>query len=143
MPFEKPTKPVRPRKPICRGKGPRKKRKSPTAVLGREADRLWSLVVRKRGFCEICAKTERLQGAHGFSRRYRGTRWLPINGFCLDAGCHVRMTHDPLLWDQFLLEQWGFDTYWNLRAMAQGKATVTEESLTAIIESLKAELNTA
>lgn len=106
------------RSPIPRRSAPRKRKRGRAASLAREADRLWSLVVRKRGECEVCGSTLRLQAAHGFSRRYRNTRWLPINGFCLCSGDHKRFTHDPLGWDNFLRVAWGGDVYADLRVCA-------------------------
>lgn len=109
---------------MIRRKRPRRQRKSTRAELGRKADKLWSLIVRSRGRCEACGGGDGpgrfvLQGAHGFSRRYRGTRWLPINGFCLCSGCHVSFTHDPLAWDGWLRNVWGESVYSELRAKAQ------------------------
>ena len=98
---------------------PRRQRKSASAAQGRKADALWSSIVRRPGRCEICGSTERIQAAHGFSRRYRGTRWLLINGFCLCSGCHVSFTHNPIGWDDHLRKAWGQPVYDELRALAQ------------------------
>jgi hypothetical protein len=84
----------------------------------RELDSLWGRLVRSKGACEVCGKTEGLQAAHGFSRRYGPTRWVLLNGFALDHGCHVRYTHDPLGWDVFLRKQWGETVYEELRQLA-------------------------
>ena len=97
----------RPRKRIARGKRPAKVRKTPRSKLKRIADKLWSLIVRKAGKCRICGKTEGLQAAHGFSRRYHATRFELINGGCLCAGCHVMFTHDPIRWDAFMRGELG------------------------------------
>ena len=124
------------KKRVCRQK------KTSRAKLAREADRLWSLVVRKRGACENarpeCAGV--LQAAHGFSRRYRGTRWLPINGFCLCQGCHVMFTHDPLGWDDFLRWQWGQRVYDELKTYAQDRGRLGVPDLEIIMHGLQAEL---
>lgn len=106
------------RKPIERRSRPRKRRKGTKAALAREADKLWSLLVRRPGLCEICGSRFRLQGAHGFSRRYRNTRWLLINGFCLCSGCHVYFTHRDLEWQDFLRRSWGESVYDELRRLA-------------------------
>lgn len=117
---------------------PRKRRRGRPAILAREADRLWGLVVRARGECEAgCGRRESLQAAHGWSRRYRATRWLTINGFCLCRNCHVFFTHRPLEWDDYLRIAWGSGMYESLRAMAvAGK----KPDLEAITESLRCEL---
>jgi hypothetical protein len=99
---------------------PRKKRKGSKAAMAREADRLWSLIVRSRGACEADGPHNgALQGAHGFSRRYRNTRWLPINGFCLCAGHHLRWTYDSLGWTDYLITAWGAPVYEELKRLAQ------------------------
>ena len=84
----------------------------------RELDSLWARLVRAKGRCELCGKVEGLQAAHGFSRRYGGTRWVPLNGFCLCNGCHIRYTHDALGWDVILRERWGESVYEELRRLA-------------------------
>lgn len=110
---------AKPRKRIARGKRPRRQRKSAPAALAREADRLWSLLVRARGKCEAEGPhAGPLQGAHGFSRRYRHTRWALLNGFCLCAACHMRYTHDPLRWEGYLRDAWGDAVYDELRKIA-------------------------
>jgi hypothetical protein len=123
-----------PRKPVA------KKRKGKKANLGREADRLWSLVVRKKGRCEVegCPGRGVLQAAHGFSRRYRNTRWMQINGFALCQGCHVRFTYDPLAWDDYLRIAWGPLIYDEMKALARQKFDPSE--LPAIIAGLREEL---
>lgn len=83
-----------------------------------ELDSLWGRLVRAKGRCEVCGKTDGLQAAHGFSRRYGGTRWVLLNGFALCNGCHVRFTHDPLGWDAILRERWGEAPYEELRRLA-------------------------
>ena len=105
--------------------------------MGRLADKLWSRLVRLKGKCEMCGKTERLQGAHGIGRTYRSTRWLPINGFCLCSGCHVRYTHDPIGWDLYLRKAWGELVYDELRATAQRVAKTDYEQ---VIRALALEL---
>jgi hypothetical protein len=86
----------------------------------RELDSLWARLVRARGVCEAegCGKIDGLQAAHGFSRRYVGTRWVLLNGFCLCNGCHVYYTHEPLGWDDFLRIRWGELVYEELRRLA-------------------------
>ena len=107
----------RPRKRIARGKRPAKVRKTPRSKLKRMADKLWSLIVRAAGKCRICGKEEGLQGAHGFSRRYLGTRFDLRNGWCLCAGCHKSMTHRPIEWDAFMRRELG-PIYEELRTKA-------------------------
>lgn len=99
-------------------KAPPRKSKRPRRKLLAYADSLWSQIVRRSGACVICGKTERLQAAHGFSRRYHATRHDLRNGFCLCSGHHVFYTHRPLEWDLFLWAQWGDQLYQELRTKA-------------------------
>lgn len=87
------------------------------------ADRAWTAAIRTRGACELaelhpfpCAG--RLQAAHGFSRRYLGTRYLLTNGFALCAAAHIYWTYRPLEWDDVLRRRWGTLTYRRLRRLA-------------------------
>ena len=65
--------------------------KKPKAKLVREADALWSQLVKDRakGICELCGKPG--QDAHHMnSRRSHFTRWDARNGVFLCKGCHLR-----------------------------------------------------
>ena len=127
----------RPRKPRPRL---RKRRKGSKAALAREADKLWSLIVRAKRYCEgepsgpACSGS--LQAAHGFSRRYRNTRWLLVNGFALCAAHHVYWTHRPLEWLEWLTDEWGFSVYEELRRLA---LSPTPPNIEMALERLKAE----
>ncbi len=134
--FPKPEKRApRPRKRIARAKRPAKVRKTPKAKLRKIADKLWSHIVRAAGKCRICGSTERLQGAHGFSRRYLGTRWDLRNGWCLCAGCHVFFTHRSLEWDGWMREELG-EIYEPLRQQALTISTPDYEAIIAKLEPL-------
>ena len=128
-------------KPLARRTRPRRQRKTTRAALGRLADKLWSQIVRLKGECEACGKRPPsvvLQGAHGFSRRYRGTRWKLINGFALCSGCHVGYTHDSLAWDDYLVTAWGQEVYDELRDIATNRGGSVD--LVATVAKLRAEL---
>jgi hypothetical protein len=88
-----------------KAKAERLKIKKPThSALVKKADAMFSLRVRAIGRC-MSGRSKHagnLQCAHGFSRRYEGTRWDLSNAFCLCAGCHVYFTHRPLEWDEWL-----------------------------------------
>lgn len=81
-------------------------------------DALFGKIIRSRGVCAACGQTWDLQCAHGFSRRYRALRWEEDANFCLCRGCHMKYTHRPLEWDEWLKERWGEDRYWELRNIA-------------------------
>ena len=111
------------------------KRKSRTA-LRNKADRLFSLAIRNRdGCCRACGGSYRLQCAHIVSRRYGATRWCVDNAVALCARCHMKYTHDPLGWDDWVDERFGPGRLVQLKLRArQGVAKV---DLAAVVESLK------
>jgi hypothetical protein len=108
------------------------KRSSPTA----RADLLFSKLVRAAGQCAKCQKTTHLQCAHGFSRRYRNTRWDFDNAWCLCRGCHLYFTHRPLEWDEWMLEELGLPTYTDLRFRALSLEKVDVKAVLARLEKL-------
>ncbi len=59
------------------------------SALSKKADTLWSEVVRMRGACEYCGKTEYLNAHHIFWRNNKSLRWETLNGICLCSGCHT------------------------------------------------------
>ena len=93
---------------------------SPQKRAKAKADRLFSKLVRLEGRCEHCGAEEgvQLQCAHWISRRYSHTRTDFDNAFCLCAGCHFYMTHNPTEWGRWAIEQRGEDTYWRLMELA-------------------------
>lgn len=118
--------------PIPKSKKRKKtKKQSITAVL----DATCGELVRSRGHCEECGTSSDLQWAHGFSRRYRNTRWDTRNGFALCRGCHFRFTHRPLEWDDWLRAKWGDDLYDEIRALALSTEKVDHA---AVLASLRA-----
>lgn len=122
------TRKVRARRTPCVVRGCRRRPRSAGYCLThakREADRLWSLVVRGSG--EGCEMADRhptfpcggpIQAAHGFSRRYRGTRYVLLNGFRICAAAHRYWTERPLEWDELLRERWGEVVYEEMRRLA-------------------------
>lgn len=83
-----------------------------------QLDRWFSMIVRSVGHCRYCGTTERLQCAHIVSRRYLGVRFDFGNAYCLCAGCHLRFTHRPLEWEQYVIEQMGEEAYRDLKRRA-------------------------
>lgn len=101
----------RPRKRIDRGKRPRRQRKTSRAAMGRKADALFSLIVRRNGCHEAAVSPAHecvggIQCAHIVSRSYRSTRWDEDNAMGLCAGRHVFYTHRPLEWEDFVAQNW-------------------------------------
>jgi 5-methylcytosine-specific restriction endonuclease McrA len=65
-----------------------RKAKSKTKKQKELADKLWSLAVRKVGYCEKCGNVDTLQAHHLIRRTNYRFRWAIDNGVCLCAGCH-------------------------------------------------------
>ncbi len=117
-------------------KKPTKRRQNMT----KELDRLFSLVVRSVGRCEADdgrACNGPLQCAHGFTRSYRAIRWDRRNAFALCAGHHMFYTHNPIAWDDWLLERMGTVNYLRVRALANGGF---KPDTAALLEQLRAEV---
>ena len=115
--------------------GSQVKRKSRT-TLRNKADKLFSLAIRNRDdHCLACGSAFRLQCAHIVSRRYGATRWSMDNAVCLCARCHLKYTHDPLGWEEWVDDRFGKGRLVQLKLRArQGVAKV---DLEAVVESLK------
>jgi len=106
--------------------------------IDKELDRLWSEIIRKRGKCERCGRTDRLQAAHIISRSHRNTRWDLMNGLCLCGGCHIFFAHkEPLEFAEFVKKKLGKKEYDNLRA--RGQMVVKNQDKEAIKMYLKKE----
>lgn len=96
----------------------KKKRKPKRASATKTCDAMFGKIIRARGACQDCGQPYDLQCAHGFSRRYRATRWDERNSFALCRGCHLKYTVRPLEWDDWLRERWGPALYTELRTLA-------------------------
>lgn len=79
-----------------------------------ECDRLMGRLVKvKHGACQACGSPDRskLQWAHGLSRRYRSVRYDWANSFSLCSACHLRYTHNPIAWTEWMLAKLGANEY--------------------------------
>jgi hypothetical protein len=86
----------------------------------KEADRLFSLVIRRRDRrCQICPTDRDLQAAHLASRGYYAVRWAEENAVALCRADHKRMTHAPLEWDVWVAERLGADVWDALKRRAR------------------------
>jgi hypothetical protein len=130
------------RKPLKRGKRPRRERKSTIAELKRKLDKIVGAEVRSLGMCQGGAVTQGckgpLQWAHGFSRRYLGTRWDLRNGLCLCAAHHLYFTHRPAEWEMWLQRYYGMTEYLALQAKALQITHVTRDDLERRLAELSA-----
>lgn len=94
--------------------------KTKRTTLRNKCDKLFSIFIRARDkVCVACGSARNLQCAHVFSRRYLKVRWDERNAVALCAGCHVKFTHFPLEWEDFIIERMGQDEYTQLRADAR------------------------
>jgi len=124
---------------VSRQKSDKSKPKTPTKTqLLKKCDATFSKIIRSRGCCEICGSTEALQCAHGFSRRYRATRYEAQQCWCLCRGCHYRFTVRPLHWDEWMRERMGPDLYHDMRIEA---LIGPNPDLTETLARLRAELD--
>ncbi len=115
----------------------RRRRTLPRMALRRKADRLFSIFIRDRdgNCCRECGASFRVQCAHIISRRYDATRWSLDNAVTLCAKHHMKWTHDPLGWEDWVNERFGPQRLRSLKLRArQGVAKV---DLEAVVESLK------
>ena len=65
------------------------RKKSEKAKLKLKLNKLWSEIVRSKGVCEYCGRTEFLNAHHHYGKRAESTRWDLDNGVCLCPACHV------------------------------------------------------
>lgn len=106
---------------------PKKRRRTKQTTAKAAADRLFSQIVRAKGYCERCLRTQdqvQLQCAHWISRTYSNTRTDLDNAFCLCATCHRYFTNDPMAWSLWTFNQRGRETYDRLREAANEKSNV-------------------
>jgi len=109
-------------------------------ITTKKLDDVFRDIMRSQGKCHRCGRGPEqvvLQCAHGFSRRYRGTRWLEEANFCLCSGCHMFFTWRPIEWDDYMRNTWGEETYEHYRALAQA---ITKADKPALYAQLKARL---
>ena len=88
-------------------------RKPTRSTLKNKLDRICGEIVRGRGRCQRCGKTENLQTAHIFGRTYLNTRWdIDNNLLCLCPDCHINFAHKcPLLFTEFVKKLFGEERY--------------------------------
>ena len=87
----------------------------------READRIFSLIVRSLGYCEKCGRENgevQLQCSHWISRRYSNTRTDFDNAFSMCAACHRWWHNFPTDASDWAIEKRGRETYERIREAA-------------------------
>jgi 5-methylcytosine-specific restriction endonuclease McrA len=131
----------KPRKRIkAKGKKRTPKRRRSRLAMRRECDKRFAFAVKQRDawICRACGNFTNLQCAHIVSRRYHAVRWTMANAVTLCAGCHVKFTHDPLAWDDWVTERFGDAVYGELKRLArQGVAHIDYELVLASLPEAK------
>jgi len=93
-------------------------RKPTKSSLKNKLDKIISEIVRSKGKCDRCGKTENLQCAHIFGRTYLNTRWSLENLLALCPDCHINFAHKcPILFTEFVKEKIGEEEYEKLKEM--------------------------
>jgi hypothetical protein len=93
----------KPRKRVKRSIRPHAVRQTKRAAQERKLDSLWRVWIL-RGWqgpiaCWECNWEQATDAAHIVSRRYKRTRWHPLNGLALCRRCHARFTRNSMAWD--------------------------------------------
>jgi 5-methylcytosine-specific restriction endonuclease McrA len=137
-----PRRAPKPRKRIKpKGKKRTPKRRRSRLAMRRECDKRFAFAVKQRDgwACKACGDHLRgVQCAHVLSRRYHAVRWSMANAVALCAGCHMKFTHDPLAWDDWVTERFGDAVYMELKRIArQGVAHIDYELVLASLPEVK------
>lgn len=99
----------------------------------RTADRLFSQLIRARGFCQRCGTTSNLEACHVIGRRFFATRWDPENAFCACHECHAYLHAHP-----DVLKAWiGEDEYSRLHLKA---VQIVRVDLSEVLRDLRVRL---
>ena len=119
-----------------------KTKKAEKQKLIKEADRLWSLVIRQK-YNNICCKCgNRGTSAHHIvSRTHKNTRWDIENGLCLGFPCHIHFMHGkPVESTKWLRQRMGDQFIDNLLKKSQIIFKPTVENMRRIVEELENKL---
>lgn len=85
----------------------RKVKKDSSAYFIKQADTLFSQLIRKQGYCDYCGKEENLQCAHIISRGNWAVRWDPKNALCLCVKHHIYGWHrDPVIYMDWFMKKY-------------------------------------
>lgn len=117
---------------------PKMKKKSIKTIKAK-CDKLWSEIIRSKGYCEICGTTVNLNAHHIISRHNKVLRWDLQNGICLCVSCHKFSTHsvhnDPLGFMEWFRKNYHKD-YWYLRRRKNKNAFYTISDYEEIYQNL-------
>jgi len=113
----------------------------------KKLDEMYSEIIRRRaiqrkGGCEYCGsqKYDRtredgsifpswmtLQCSHGIGRSNIKVRFDMSNGWGICGGCHMKLEHNPILHDEFILSELGQEEYDLLKARASARGKIDIE----------------
>ena len=112
--------------------------KKPTkTILKKKIDKLFSWIVRSKGYCVKCNKTERLNAAHIFPRTNLAVRWDFNNVLALCYHCHFHWAHkNPIMFTEFVKDYLGKYRYARLKQQAKAKKVWTIEELESFYKIL-------
>jgi len=78
------------------------------AIRRDAADKWFSDVVRFKGYCEHCGRSDvRLECCHVHGRRKKIVRYSLDNAVCMCSWCHRDMTENPTKFVRWLEQYWG------------------------------------
>ena len=115
----------------------RKRSKRPIARLKAEADRVFSIWIRKRddNVCYTCGnRFEMLQAGHFISRTRSATRFDEMNVHAQCVGCNVWKRGNVGLYSLRLIRDYGQKKFRELLETGEKIHQFTEKELEAIIE---------
>lgn len=128
---------MKPRKPLKRGKPPKKVK---TGTLKNKLDSAFQEMIRHRDLeiaCISCQKNRVSQAGHFMRRELLATRWHPknVNGQCANCNCWL---HGNLLeYQEKLDEKFGTGTALSLRELSRTSWKPSREALESLIEAAK------
>lgn len=113
------------------------KRKKKSTLI-KKADKLFSLLIREKGYCDWCGKSDgKLDCAHIVPRGNKTLRWNPINALPLCYRCHKWKWHsDPLAAMEWFKTKYP-ERYIYLQETRYKKTKVTINHLTEVIDNLE------
>lgn len=96
----------------------------------KQADAAFSKYIRNRdGRCMSCGANSNLQCAHIISRSYKSIRTDERNAIALCRSCHVRYTHRPLEWEEWIEKKYpGRWQALKFKALEYGRVDWKEEA---------------
>lgn len=118
--------------------------KSPKTRLADKLDKAWSKVILSKGKCEVCGKTESLNGHHIEGRKNMALRWDLRNGVCLCAGCHVfrkESAHQSPEWFHFWLEDKRWEDLQHVMCIRNSIVKWSVEDMQSKLDELNSELH--